>query len=94
MPDYTPALHVSESDDRVRLSLSGLTTGEGSTLQDAGDDLVRRTLVMAMAARAGELDWSRGLRPEPGLLEFLWRLGHFAAAGGDVRELIFGTSTS
>jgi hypothetical protein len=89
MPRYTPALTLTERDDRVRLSLGGLASAEGATLQEAGDELVRRILLAAMAARAGEVGWSPTLRPEPGMLEYLWRLGHVAAAGGDIRTLIF-----
>ncbi|MGH3083865.1 MAG: hypothetical protein ACRDNP_07340 [Gaiellaceae bacterium] len=28
--------------------------------------------------------------PDPALLDFAWELGEVAAAGGDVRELLFG----
>jgi hypothetical protein len=89
MPGYAPALTLTERGDRVRLSLAGLATGEGATLQEAANELVRRTLLAAMAARAGEVGWSPALRPEPGMLEYLWRLGHVAATGGDIRTLIF-----
>jgi len=90
MPAYTPTLTLTERGDRVRLSLAGLATAEGATLQEAGNELVRRTLAVAMAARAGEMHWSPAIRPEPGMLEYLWRLGHVAATGGDIRTLIFG----
>jgi hypothetical protein len=89
MSRYTPALALTETDDRVRLSLGGLATGEGATLQEAGDELVRQMLVAAMAARAGEIRFSPALRPQPGMLEYLWRLGRVAAAGGDIRTVIF-----
>jgi hypothetical protein len=91
MAGYMPSLRLTEdSGGRVRLSLAGVTAGEGATLQEAADELVRRTLLVAMALRGGERRWSSALRPEPGTLEFLWKLGHFAATGGDIRTVIFG----
>jgi hypothetical protein len=65
--------------------------GEGRTLQEAADDLVRRLLALAMTMRSGT-----GFRvsPEvPGVdlrwFEFLYELGSIAAGGGDIRERVF-----
>jgi hypothetical protein len=65
--------------------------GEGTTLQEAADDLVRRLLALAMTMRSGA-----GFRvsPEvPGVdlrwFEFLYELGSIAAGGGDIRERVF-----
>ena len=87
---WTPALGLHESGGRCRLSLGTWVAGEGSTLQEAADDLVVRLLLMVMNVR------SRGFRIGPGMgapdyrwLGFLWELGDFAADGGDIRERIF-----
>jgi hypothetical protein len=64
---------------------------EGRTLQEAADALVARLLQVAMAFRAsGVGPVSSECDSDPELLEFIWRLGDRAAAGGDPRELLFG----
>jgi hypothetical protein len=66
---------------------------EGQTLQEAGDALVMRLLEVAIALRAGGLGPVRSeCSPDPELLEFVWRLGDHAAAGGDPREFLFGSN--
>jgi len=88
---WTPSLSARESAGRCRLSLGGFVHGEGSTPQEAADDLVQRVLVQAMSLRS-----EHGFRvsPEgPGVdlrwFEFLYELGSIAAGGGDIRERIF-----
>jgi hypothetical protein len=52
----------------VRLTLSGLSHGDGDSLQEAADDLVRRLLVLAMAFRtsgAGPVTSESVHRPAP-----------------------------
>ena len=86
----TPSLTVTEVGDCVRLELAGIARGEGRSLQDAADALVDAVLRLATAIR------STGVRvtPEvPGsleLIEYLHELGELAAAGGDVRQRLFG----
>ena len=46
-------LQISERDGRVRLCLEGFSYAEGETLQEAGDELVRKMLVIAMSLRNG-----------------------------------------
>jgi hypothetical protein len=75
---------------RVRLTLGELGSGDGETLQEAADDLVRRLLVMAMAFRTSGLGrMYSSSRPDPSGLSFLWELGEIAAGGGDIRDRIF-----
>ena len=88
---WTPALSIREVGGRCRLDLGGHAHGEGATLQEAADDLVRRLLALAMSLRSGA-----GFRvsPEvPGVdlrwFEFLYELGAIAARGEDIRARVF-----
>jgi hypothetical protein len=95
MSEFSPSLRVTEANGRVRLWLDGLAFADGPTLQDAADGLVQKMLVMAMAMRAGQMCCSSsGLRPDPAVLDYLWRLSQAAAAGGDIRQLLFGPTTA
>jgi len=49
---WTPSLSAREAAGRCRLSRGGYVHGEGATLQEAADDLVRRLLVQAMSLRS------------------------------------------
>jgi hypothetical protein len=80
-----PRLELREIDGRCVLVLGGHVRGEGDTLQDAGDELVRRVLDLATGPRGGapfDVAW----------LAFLDQVAEVAAGGGDVRELVFGVS--
>jgi hypothetical protein len=93
MSEFTPTLRVDESADRVRLSLDGLFSAEGATLQEAADELVRKTLVTLLAFRArGVSGLGVVCRPDMQLATFLWEVGEIAATGGDIRERLFGSS--
>jgi hypothetical protein len=74
--------------------LDGFFSAEAPTLQEAADELVRKMLVAVMALRSGGIS---GLgvvsRPDMALVIFLWELGEIAAAGGDIRERLFGSSS-
>ena len=75
------------------LGLDGLGDVEGATLQEAGDALVARLLTIALALRSGGIGpVSSECGVDGRLLEFIWRLGEVAAAGGEPRELLFGSS--
>jgi hypothetical protein len=89
---HQPPLQVRRVAGRVRLLLGDLAYGEGTTLQEAADDLVARMLTLVMAFRAGGIGPlpSEGPRPDPAMLEFLYELGEIAATGGDIRERLFG----
>jgi len=88
-PPYRPSLTVTESAGCVRLHLGGLARGEGTSLQDAADDLVRRVLALVMALRSSGLTASGELMPDLRVIDYLHELGELAAAGGDVRTLLF-----
>jgi hypothetical protein len=88
---WTPALSVRDVAGRCRLNLGGHVHGEGATLQEAADDLVRRLLALAMSLRSGV-----GFRVSPEVpwvdlrwFEFLYELGAIAARGEDIRERVF-----
>ena len=84
-----PALKVTESRGRIRLSLGGLAQGEGSSLQEAADELIRRILELALAVRSSGCAASRELCPDVEAMNFLHELAEIAAAGGDIRERVF-----
>jgi hypothetical protein len=92
MSEFAPTLRVDEMGGRVRLGLDGLFSAEGQTLQDAADELVWKILVTLMAFRTRGIS-GLGIvcRPDLGLVSFLWELDGIAAAGGDIREHLFGS---
>ena len=93
METWTPDLRISEVDGRLRLGLDGFGDVEGASLQEAGDALVARLLEIAMAFRSGAIGpLSTECGIDHGLLEFIWRIGDIAAAGGEPRELLFGSN--
>jgi hypothetical protein len=88
---WTPALHLRETAGRCRLSLAGLTYGDGATLQEAADDLIARLLTIAICVRSSRFGCSSELGPPDGnVLDFVWELGELAASGQDIRERVFG----
>ena len=90
MSSYRPALTLREQAGGVRLQLGSLAHGDGPSLQEAADDLVRRVLVIAQALRASGFSVSREVVPDVGGLSLLFELDEIAAAGGDVRTRLFG----
>ena len=93
MSGFAPSLRVDETAGRVRLSLDGVCSAEGATLQDAADELVWKTLLAAMAFRSrGMSGFGTLCRPDLQVVGFLWELGAIAASGGDIRERLFGPS--
>ena len=94
MSEFIPTLRVGEVGGRVRLGVDGLFSAEAQTLQEAADELVRKTLIAVMALRSGSIrTLSAESRPDMALVAFLWELGEIAAAGGDIRERLFGPSS-
>jgi hypothetical protein len=89
MSQAMPALRVTETEGRVRLSLGGFAQGEGSSLQEAADDLIRHLLELALALRSNGCGVSRELTPDLATINFLHELAEIAAAGGDIRERVF-----
>jgi hypothetical protein len=89
---WSPPLDLRESAGRCRLSLVGLTQGEGSTLQEAADDLVARLLNLVLCVRTSGLRFSSEFGPhDQRLTQYLWELGECAAGGEDIRERVFGS---
>jgi hypothetical protein len=89
---WTPPLRIHETSGHCRLWLGSYIFGDGNTLQDAADALVARLLSLAMGFRS-----SGGMRispelgpPDLGWFEFIYELGEIAAAGGDIRNRVFG----
>jgi hypothetical protein len=85
-----PQLSVYELGGRVRLVLHGLAHAEGASLQEAGDELVHRVLVIAMAFRASGIGPINSECPvDLALLDFVYEVGEIAAGGGDIRPRLF-----
>ena len=84
-----PALSITEAGGRVHLNLGGFARGEGSSLQEAADDLVCSILGLVMAFRASGFRVSPEFRPDFETMDFLYELGEIAAGGGDIRPLLF-----
>lgn len=90
-----PALHLTDTGDRCRLSLNGWAHGDGTTLQAAADDLLAKLLDIGLSIRASGFAVPRELGPpDHDWLEFFWRVGDLASRGGDVRAFVFGSLDS
>lgn len=88
---WTPPLRFSLVGGRCRLSLGGLTYGNGDSLEEAANDLVTRLLNLVMCFRSTGFKIPAELGPtDHRWLEFLWELGDLAARGDDIRERVFG----
>jgi hypothetical protein len=84
-----PVLAITEAGGRVRLNLGGFAHGEGSSLQEAADELIRHILELALVFRSSGCSASRELSPDLETMNFLHELGEIAAAGGDIRARVF-----
>jgi hypothetical protein len=90
-PVWNPRLDVTDAHGLCRLHLAGYAHGDGDSLQDAADALVTRLLQLAMSWRSGAFRFAVGVgAPDLPWYEFLHELGDIAAAGGDIRERVFG----
>jgi hypothetical protein len=87
---WAPRLYLAERDGRCCLSLLGLTTGRGASLQEAADDLVAHVVRIALGIRRSSLRVVPGFAPDPRLYGFLHEVGEIAACGGDLRARVFG----
>ena len=85
-----PALSVTEAGGRVHLSLGGFAQGEGSSLQEAADDLISSVLRLVMAFHSSGFKASCERWPDFETMNYLYQLGEIAAAGGDIRARVFG----
>jgi len=84
-----PALTITENGDRVRLALGGFARGEGSSLQEAADDLVRSILRLVLAFRTSGFGACSEFHSDFETMSFLHELGEVAATGGDIRARVF-----
>jgi hypothetical protein len=86
---WIPDLTLQDRDGRCRLALAGLTYGDGTTLQQAADELVARVVRMAIAVRQGDLAFSSAVRaPEPHVMTFLQDLAGRAVDADQIRQHI------
>ena len=86
---WTPTLALRETGGGCRLSLIGVTHGDGWTLQDAADDLVARILEIAMRWRAGGFAFTGEFGvPDRNLMDFLFEVSEVASRGEDVRAMV------
>ena len=83
------AVTITETAGVVRLDLGGLARGEGRSLQEAADALIRRVLELALAFRASGCASARELPPDLESMNLLHELADIAAAGGDIRARLF-----
>ncbi len=90
MSSNRPGLVVRERKGGVRLHLGSLTHGDGPSLQEAADDLVRRVLVLASAFRTSGISIAPEFAADVAALSLIYELDEIAAAGGDVRARLFG----
>ena len=90
MSSDRPVLVAREHAAGVRLQLGSLAHGDGPSLQDAADDLVRRALAIGRALRTSGFAGSTELPCDMAALSLLAELDEIAAAGGDVRSRLFG----
>ena len=86
---------MEEIGDHVRLGIDGLVSADGPTLQEAADALVVKILAVVMVFQSEGLGRisSESCRPDMEAVKFIWELGEFAAAGGDIRECLFGPNS-
>jgi hypothetical protein len=90
MSSYHPALFVRERAGGVRLHLGALAHGDGRSLQEAADDLLRRVLELGRAFRASGISVAPEFAHDVAGLSFICELDEIAASGGDVRTRLFG----
>lgn len=92
---WTPPLRLHGDSDRCRLTLVGVTSGSGSTLQEAANDLLVRLYDLALALRHGDVRVTSETGPlATDIAGFLWEIGDTAARGGDLRARVFGDHRS
>jgi hypothetical protein len=91
---WTPELQLHSKAGGCRLTLIGITYGNGPDLQAASNDLLTRLFDMAVGLRAGQFRPSGDLGPpDPQLITFLWEIGEIIGRGGNIRDCVFGVPT-
>jgi len=87
---WTPELRLDTRPDVCRLTLVGVTYGNGDTLQEAGNDLLVRVHDLAVGLRRGHRPGAAVGPVDPRVADFLWEIGEILSRGGDIRSRIFG----
>lgn len=88
---WTPELRLHETGNGCRLTLAGVTHGNGHTLQEAADDLIARLTNVIVAMRSSGFRMPPELGPpDRRVLDFLWELGELMRRGVDIRDRVLG----
>jgi hypothetical protein len=88
---WEPELRVHETGDGCRLTLVGVTYGDGATLTEAADDLVARLLTIVHGVRCSGLRMPLSMGAvDHRLPALLWELDEMVHRGEDVRTRVFG----
>jgi hypothetical protein len=91
---WQPELRLHETGHGCRLTLVGVTYGDGATLTEAADDLVARLLTIVYAVRTSGLRMPLSMGPvDPRLTDLLWELSDIVRRGGDIRDRALGFAT-
>jgi hypothetical protein len=92
--EWTPELRLHSYDGGCRLTLVGVTYGNGPSLQAASKDLLTRLFDMAVGLRGGRFRPAGDLgAPDPRMMDFLWEISEIIMRGGDIRDRVFGVPT-
>ncbi|MBV1850556.1 hypothetical protein [Catellatospora tritici] len=87
---WTPELSLDSRAGRCRLTLAGVTYGNGESLQQASNDLLVRLHDLAVGMRHGAYRPSSEAGGDPRVAGFLWEIGELTARGADIRARVFG----
>ena len=88
---WEPELRVHETGDGCRLTLVGVTYGDGATLTAAGDDLIARLHTIVHCVRSSGLRMPLSMGPvDHRLTDLLWELDDIVRRRGDIRDRVFG----
>ena len=85
---WTPPLQLHPRTDRCELSLVGVATAHGATLQEATNNLLVRVHDVSVAVRRCGISRTGAFGSDPQVIEFLWEIGDIVARGGDIRTRI------
>jgi hypothetical protein len=88
---WEPELRVHETGDGCRLTLVGVTYGDGATLTEAADALVARLLTIVHGVRSSGLRMPLSMGPvDTRLPALLWELDEMVRRGEDIRPRVLG----
>lgn len=88
---WEPELRVHETSHGCRLTLVGVTYGDGTTLTGAADDLIARLLTIVHSVRSSGLRMPLSMGAvDPRLIGLLWDLDAMVRRGDDIRGRVLG----